>query len=58
MYNVGDLNYGKEMDERADYKTKLCTYLRHSCGSWVIGGRKEIEALIADLRKIMEDNNL
>jgi hypothetical protein len=29
------------------------TYLPHSCEEWVIGGRKEIEMLIADLQKAL-----
>lgn len=59
MYNAGDLHFGKETDTRTDdYDRKVGAYLDHSCEFWVIGGRKEMEALIADLRKIMEENNL
>ena len=27
-----------------------CVMLKHSCGSWVIGGREQVTALIADLQ--------
>ncbi len=29
-------------------------YLPHSCDEWVIGGREQIEALIADLQKVLD----
>lgn len=29
-------------------------YLPHSCDEWVIGGREEVEALIADLQELLK----
>lgn len=59
MYTSDALHFGRETDCRRDeYETITGAYLDHSCEFWVIGGRKEIEALIADLRKIMEENGL
>ena len=35
------------------YMKAPCVYLDHSCDNWVIGGPKEVEALIEDLQKVL-----
>jgi hypothetical protein len=37
-------------DARGDHATVEGAYLPHSCDKWVIGGAREIDALIEDLR--------
>lgn len=35
-------------------KDRNVAYLPHSCDEWVIGGKEEVEAMIADLQEILE----
>ena len=46
--------------EGSRYRTfvapEICFYLPHSCDQWVIGGEKEIEALIKDLKRALLTN--
>ena len=55
MYRKGDVFIGKE-DEygycSTEYLGQAC--LPHSCNEWVIGGKKEVELLIADLQEILK----
>lgn len=46
--------YRREDDLTCPHE-KHGAYLPHSCDEWYIGGRAEIEALIADLKKALED---
>ena len=32
---------------------EICAFLPHSCDEWVIGGEKEIEMLIEDLKAVL-----
>lgn len=51
MYKQGELEVGTIRDSRTDdYDDVIAAYLPHSCDAWVIGGSKEIKALIADLQ--------
>lgn len=56
MYKKGAVQYGKSVIDTQieDYDFVEAVYLPHSCDYWVIGGRKEIEDLIADLKEIMD----
>ena len=56
MYNKGDLKYGKTVtDTRTDnYDDGRWAYLPHSCNELVIGSKKEIEFLIADLERLLK----
>ena len=53
MYKKGSLEFGKTMDSARDYEDVTGAYLPHSCDTWVIGGRKEIEDLIVDLTNLL-----
>lgn len=63
MYKRGQLHLGAtEVDEFEGDKNGVYTperiqgkvYLDHSCDEWVIGGAKEVKALISDLQKILK----
>ena len=43
VHDIYDSNGGGERDIP-------CVQLEHSCGAWVIGGKEQIKALIADLQ--------
>lgn len=47
-------NYRHDDPAKPPYE-KHGAYLPHSCDEWYIGGRVEIEALIVDLKKALED---
>lgn len=50
---------GSVDDSRASYKQCEVdeVYLPHSCSEWVIGGREQVEALIADLQATLNNTN-
>lgn len=41
-------------DPKKPPEEKHGAYLPHSCDEWFIGGREEVEALVADLQKALE----
>ncbi len=48
------LEYGGLYDNRRDDGWKVpVVQLPHSCDAWVIGGRKEVEQMIADLTELL-----
>ena len=67
-YQKGDLKFEKDShDARDDYKVygtdwkfkdKKIFLLPHSCESWIIGGKEEAEALIADLQELIKKKKL
>lgn len=57
-YKKGDIRTDARfvgLDERDDYRSVKSgeVYLDHSCGSWIIGGKVEIQALIEDLQAVL-----
>lgn len=64
MYRQGDVSVEKledTYDSRNEGEDTLSqyeyvAYLPHSCGSWIVGGKEQIEILIQDLQQILKDN--
>ncbi len=54
-YIKGELSIGDEEESEGWDNGLLRTiYLPHSCDEWVIGGRAEAEALIEDIRELLD----
>lgn len=53
-YEANQLRVGKVLDTE-DYSFLLGAYLPHSCQEWVVGGVREIDLLIEDLKKAKEE---
>jgi hypothetical protein len=51
-FRCSDISDARAEDSIADVPLGT-VYLPHSCGEWVIGGREQIKALIADLEAIV-----
>lgn len=55
MYQKGQVEWGSEIDTTTeDYDAIEGAYLPHSCEKWVIGGVENIQAMIDDLKAILE----
>ena len=56
IHKAGDYLYpdSRGDDPMADVPIGTA-YLPHSCDEWIIGGREQVEMLIADLQAILED---
>jgi hypothetical protein len=65
MYEKGLLGVKNKDDFRAAWDSRLdgfvddvpagVVYLPHSCDEWIIGGKEQVKALIADLQAIVDD---
>ena len=49
-------HYHSAYDSNGGGKCEIpCVMLGHSCGEWVIGGREQVKALIADLQAALAE---
>ena len=48
-----DVCLNREHEHYVSSTNLPAVYLPHSCDEWIIGGRKEVEAMIADLQNAL-----
>lgn len=54
MYKKGEADICRNYREFGDNLPNDVVLLPHSCDEWVIGGKEEVEMMIADLQELLK----